>query len=76
LLVTNNPSVGCRDSANASISVWALPIVKFDTALIKCEGNSIAFTDQSISGAGSGNIKAWLWNFGDLSSGVLDSSKV
>jgi len=66
----------CIDSGFASIRVWALPTVKFDTALIKCEGNSISFTDQSIAGSGTGNIKSWLWNFGNPSSGTNDTSSI
>ncbi|MFY7964345.1 MAG: PKD domain-containing protein [Chitinophagaceae bacterium] len=74
--LTSAPSNHCKDSAYAPITVWALPTVKFDTALIKCEGNSIAFTDQSTAGTGTGNIKSWLWNFGNPASGANDSSKI
>ena len=74
LFITKVPFVGCRDSAYAPITVWALPTVKFDTALVKCEGNSIAFIDKSIAGSGSGNISSWLWNFGNPSSGTNDTT--
>lgn len=64
----------CRDSAIAPITVWASPTASFDTALIKCEKNGMAFTDKSIAGAGTGNISKWLWKFGDPVKSPSDTS--
>lgn len=66
----------CFDTAYAPITVWALPTVDFDTALIKCEKSAITFTDKSTAGAGSGNIKNWSWNFGDPTSGAANTSTI
>lgn len=66
----------CFDTAYAPITVWALPTVDFDTALIKCEKSAITFTDKSTAGAGSGTIKNWSWNFGDPTSGAANTSTI
>ena len=64
----------CKDSASAPITVWALPIPSFTTSTPLCEGTSVAFTDHSTAGAGSGNISSWSWNFGDAASGANNTA--
>ena len=76
VFVTKTPANGCKDSAIAPIKVWGLPTVNVNTSTPLCEKNVVAFSDISIPASGSGNIKSWLWNFGDPSSGALDSSKI
>jgi gliding motility-associated-like protein len=55
----------CKDSAYANIRVWALPSVKVDTALVKCEKTGVQFFDKSIADPTTSGIKSWKWNFGD-----------
>lgn len=68
-MVTN--TTGCFDSISKVVTVNATPIAKFraDTA---CVGSPTMFTDSSV--ANSGTLVAWLWNFGDPSSGTLNTS--
>jgi PKD repeat protein len=69
LMVTN--TTGCFDSISKSITINAGPLAKFlaDTA---CVGSPTQFTDSSV--ANSGTLVAWLWNFGDPSSGTNNGS--
>ncbi len=71
---TRIPFTHCRDSAIAPITVWALPTPSFTTSTPLCEGTSVAFTDHSTAGAGSGYISSWSWNFGDASSGANNTA--
>ncbi len=69
LLVTN--TTGCFDSISKAVTVNSTPKAKFkaDTA---CVGSPTIFTDSSV--ANSGTLVAWLWNFGDPSSGTNNTS--
>ncbi len=69
LQVTN--ATGCYDTLRKQISVNAAPSPKFtfDTA---CISSPTQFHDNSTSSTGT--INAWLWNFGDPSSGANNTS--
>jgi PKD repeat protein len=69
LTVTN--ANGCHDTTSKPVTVNEGPHAKFsaDTA---CAGNITTFTDSSFTNVGS--ITAWLWNFGDPSSGTGNTS--
>ncbi len=62
---------GCLDSINKPVTVNDAPVAIFssDTA---CLNNLTHFTDGSTTA--SGNIIAWLWNFGDPGSGPNNTS--
>ncbi|MEI6436179.1 MAG: PKD domain-containing protein, partial [Bacteroidota bacterium] len=59
---------GCADSVSQTITVNDLPATNFiaDTA---CLGSETHFTNQT-----SGTNLSWLWNFGEPSSGVFNTS--
>lgn len=64
---------GCSsDTMTKSIVVNPLPSVDFDASLPSCESKVISFNDASIPNAG--NLTGWQWDFGDVSSGVSNSS--
>ncbi len=69
ILITN--ATGCTDTLTKPITVNAapVPLFTFDTA---CMASPTQFHDNSTSS--SGTINAWLWNFGDPSSGTLNTS--
>ena len=69
LMVTN--STGCFDSISKSVSINAAPVAKF-TADTACVGSPTIFMDTSV--ANSASMVSWLWNFGDPSSGVNNTS--
>ncbi len=65
--LTITDTAGCVGDTLKIITVWSLPIPDF-TALSTCQGDSLAFTDNSSTNITSGgNIKTWNWNFGDFS---------
>lgn len=58
---------GCQTISPANIgtrtiTINALPAANFVTATPACEGQGVAFTDQSLANAGS--IIKWTWNYG------------
>ncbi|MCX6287239.1 MAG: PKD domain-containing protein [Bacteroidetes bacterium] len=69
LLVTN--ATGCFDTLTKPVAVNAapVPLFSFDTA---CVSSLTQFHDNSTSS--SGTINAWLWSFGDPSSGSFNTS--
>ncbi len=69
LMVTN--ATGCFDSIVKAVTINSGPVAKFvaDTA---CVLSPTIFTDSSIANAPS--MIAWLWNFGDPSSGSNNTS--
>jgi PKD repeat protein len=69
LTVTN--ATGCYDTLTHHITVNAapVPLFTFDTA---CMASPTQFHDNSTTSAGT--ITAWLWNFGEPSSGTLNTS--
>lgn len=62
----------CTDSIIKPISIAQKPIPDFIATAV-CAGNTTSFTNQS---AANPVITTWLWNFGEPSSGVNNSSNV
>lgn len=54
---------GCIDHDTAIVTVNPLPQAVFASTAPVCEGNSVAFTDQS--NVSTGTVTAWNWNFGN-----------
>jgi gliding motility-associated-like protein len=53
---------GCRDTANAFITIYPVPTVTFYSDTV-CYGDQTSFRNEST--IASGSIVAWNWNFGD-----------
>ncbi|MBV5345330.1 MAG: PKD domain-containing protein, partial [Rhodoferax sp.] len=70
LRVTNNR--GCSSLYQSTVSVSNRPVAGF-TFWSNCQDQSAVFTDNSIENLG-GQVTAWLWNFGDLTTGALNAS--
>ncbi|TND09398.1 MAG: PDK repeat-containing protein [Bacteroidetes bacterium] len=58
---------GCADTATGLVVVDSIPTASF-TASVECVGDSTVFVNAT-----TGNISSWTWNFGDASSGTLQS---
>ena len=58
---TYTSNTGCKDSAEAFITVWPSPTAIYNFNSPTCIGNSILFTDSSIANAGT--IIKWNWDF-------------
>ncbi len=54
---------GCADSVTHPVIIYPKPVAGF-TAINKCDGTDVPFTDSSTTASGS-TINAWNWNFGD-----------
>ncbi len=67
LTITN--SNGCNNTISKTVIVNPKPVVNF-TASNVCYGYTMTFTDASTTGVGT----TYLWNFGDLASGVLNTA--
>jgi gliding motility-associated-like protein len=64
---------GCQTKAVPfNIEIWALPVANFEHDNIRCEKTDIAFRD--ISTTNNGTISSLVWNFGEPSSGVRNTS--
>lgn len=59
-------------TATGTITINALPTAAFNHTVPSCETRTISFTD--ISTPNSGSLATWSWNFGDPSSGPLNTS--
>ncbi|MCX6276663.1 MAG: PKD domain-containing protein [Bacteroidetes bacterium] len=59
---------------NYSILVQVIPrpVANFSYAFVTCAGQSVQFTDLSITNYGY--IQSWYWNFGDPTSGINNTS--
>lgn len=71
LIVTSAP--GCVDTVMDTVIVYPLPVVNFLCDSV-CVGDPTTFADLSLIPVGA--ISGWLWNFGDPTSGVNNSSSV
>ena len=70
LIVTN--ASGCKDTIQKTFTVNATPVASF-TATASCISSPTVFHDISSTATGT-TITSWLWNFGDASSGVNNTS--
>ena len=67
LTITN--SNGCTNTTSKTITVNPKPVVNFNASNV-CYGYTMNFTDASTTSTGS----SFAWTFGDLASGVLNTS--
>lgn len=67
-------SFGCESTYSEQVSITPAPIANFYSSSA-CEDMNVSFQDAS-SANGAGNIVSWVWNFGDPSSGVLNTSEM
>jgi PKD repeat protein len=65
-------SKGCYAFYQLAVPVSNRPFAAF-TSWTSCEGQAAAFADNSDENLG-GQITGWLWNFGEPSSGALNTS--
>ena len=61
--VTVGNQFGCISTDQVTVQVNPLPVAAFASSGAVCEGNSVAFTDQS--NITTGTIANWNWNFGN-----------
>ncbi len=75
LSVKDGSSTQClqNQTGTATITVWRLPVAAFTWSAITCEEEVINFNGSS-SVANAGSISNWSWNFGDPSSGSLNTA--
>ncbi len=67
LVITN--SNGCTNTTSKVVIVNPKPVVNFTSSNV-CYGYTMNFTDASTTGVGT----TYLWNFGDLASGALNTA--
>ena len=60
--LTATSGFGCVDSASAFVQINPLPVAAFSASSV-CEGQAMAFANQST--VSSGSINSWSWSFGD-----------
>ena len=70
-MITN---VGCEQSITKTIYIAPTPTVNFSNG-ISCQNDSTSFTNLSISSSGY-SITALNWNFGDVPSGLANTSSL
>jgi PKD repeat protein len=70
--LTVTSSTGCQDEITHTVTVEPIPEVNFDYSLA-CQSTAVEFEDLTQE-AGSGDILAWHWNFGDPLSGANNTS--
>ena len=70
-VITN---VGCEQSITKTIYIAPTPTVNFSNG-ISCKNDSTSFTNLSISSSGY-SITALNWNFGDVPSGLANTSSL
>ena len=71
--VTVSDSNSCTKTDSIDVTVLGLAPTADFTFNTTCLGNTTQFTDLSLPPGGD-TIVSWLWDFGDPSSGVLDTS--
>ncbi|MCX7650340.1 MAG: PKD domain-containing protein [Flavobacteriales bacterium] len=69
-------TIGCKDTAFATVNVWPLPVAQFTSAgSVGCTPVIVQFQDLSTIPAGS--ITGWQWDFGNgLTSGIPSPSMI
>ena len=70
--LTVKNSLGCIAKSSRSINISADPLAEFSYDNT-CENTFVNFYDQSQTNSGS-SIVSWFWNFGELSSGIDNTS--
>jgi gliding motility-associated-like protein len=65
---------GCVDFKEQTIEVLAPPTAKFGISAPACETQAVTFTDSSVVQPGTGTLATWTWNFGDLTTPVVNNS--
>ncbi|MFZ4521117.1 MAG: PKD domain-containing protein [Bacteroidales bacterium] len=66
-------SDGCTETGTAPIHIQFSPVADFYYSATLCQGMTVQFNNASSPNGGS-SINNWLWNFGDLASGTLNTS--
>lgn len=72
LVSTSN--LGCKDSGTKSVVVATTPLPSFTFAL-KCQGDSVIFTDNTIYACGAGSGLQFKWDFGDGTSSNVQHAR-
>ena len=68
---------GCVDTASNLITVWDTASAQIDVQALLCEKSPVSFnSSNSTIPAGNGTISGWNWNFGDPSTGPLNTSTI
>lgn len=73
ITLTVKTSDSCTASHTIPVTIHSLPQAAFTYPLERCEASAIHFTDTSLPSNG-GAIQNWLWNFGDPTSGINNTS--
>jgi gliding motility-associated-like protein len=70
--VTVTNSSGCIRNDSTLVIVYPAPIALFSYSSPTCQGTAVAFSDQSTATTGQSLVN-WNWDFGDGSSGLIES---
>ena len=77
LIIANAPgAVGCPDTLLDTLQIAPLPIAAFGYSTNLCSQTTISFYDSSDAVVPGAWITSWSWNFGDPSSGALNTSNL
>jgi PKD repeat protein len=71
--LTVHTSDSCVESTTIPIQIKFSPVANFYTSTTFCQGQTVQFNNSSAPNGGS-PITGYLWNFGDLASGTLNTS--
>ncbi len=64
---------GCTNIISHQVDFFILPVAAFSSNKV-CVGDSTCFTD--LSGIATGQVVAWVWDFGDVASGASNYADV
>jgi hypothetical protein len=75
LYTYTSSAAGCIDTASNLITVWDTASARIGVQPLACERSPVSFNSNNSSiPAGNGSITGWTWNFGDIASGVANTS--
>ena len=75
LYTYTSSAAGCIDTASNLITVWDTASARIGVQPLVCERSPVSFNSNNSSiPAGNGSITGWTWNFGDIASGVANTS--